>query len=55
VVFPASTSGSDVPAGYLNKTNAQLSAEFGIALNGELLPTSAVQVPEVYGLMRYRF
>jgi hypothetical protein len=55
VVFPASTSTSDVPAGYLNKTNAQLSAEFGLAVNGELLPTSVVQLPEVYGLMRYRF
>jgi hypothetical protein len=55
IVFPASTSTSEVPAGYLNKTNAQLAAEFGVALGGELLPPSAVQVPEVYGLMRYRF
>jgi hypothetical protein len=53
VPFPAESSLPYAPVGYVNKTNAELSAEFGSSYGGSLLPAGVVAVPGIYGFLRY--
>jgi hypothetical protein len=54
LAFPAATSYSYVPDGYLSKNNKQLSVQFGVSLGGTLLPSNVVQLAGFYGLIQYR-
>ncbi len=49
VPFPAT--GPSIPSEYVGLTNAQLLAQFGIAVGGELAPAIATQVEGIIGLI----
>ena len=54
VPFPSSQFSGLVPSEYLNKTNAQLTTEFGVAFNGESLdPATVLSMSRIYGYARY--
>jgi hypothetical protein len=50
VPFPTGTPSGYVPAGYIGKTNLQLSQTYGAAFNGGLAPAEATTPPRFYGL-----
>ena len=49
IPFPQSVEG--IPAGYVGKTNAQLSSQFGVIVGGEFAPDDAVTTHEIVGLI----
>jgi hypothetical protein len=54
VPFPSASSQGFVPNQYLNKTNQQLKDEFGISFGGEVSAANLIQLPNVFGLLKYR-
>jgi len=55
IPFPSSRAAGLVPTSYLDKTAQQLRLEFGLSFGGEIAPSRLAQLPDVFGLMRYRF
>lgn len=51
VPFPSGTALSTIPATMLDKTNAQLMAQYGIAVGNQAAPANATAVPMSNGLM----
>jgi hypothetical protein len=49
--IPFPKAGFSVPSEYVGKTNAQLWAEFQVAIGSELAPPDAVEVPGIVGLV----
>jgi hypothetical protein len=47
VPFPTATPG--IPAGYVGLTNAQLWAQFGVAVAGSIAPNDATEAPGALG------
>jgi DNA polymerase III psi subunit len=53
IPFPSSTSYEYVPSAFLDKTNTQLQAEFGVSLGGSVLPMGAMFRIALNGLVRF--